>query len=224
MADEEHNAETPETPDEGAGGEASAPDPDVSGESVPEAVAGSGDAEAAIDGTQEHLDATAEGVDGATEPTEGEAAALAAVQSALAGITGDAAAAAQPAAPAPSAAPAPMQTGAAGPAAPGGAEPFEAPEFNRIPTPAHEAAIDLLGDVNLNVTIELGRTRMMVEDVLRLNEGAVVELDKLAGDPVDVYVNGRQVARGEVLVLNDTFCVRVNQVLDAAAEISSKGK
>ena len=57
-----------------------------------------------------------------------------------------------------------------------------------------------------------GRARMLVEDVLRLAEGSVVELDKLAGDPVDVFVNDRLVARGEVLVLNDNFCVRVNEI------------
>jgi len=74
-------------------------------------------------------------------------------------------------------------------------------------------SIDLLADVNLNVKIELGRTRMMVEDILRLNDGSVVELDKLAGDPVDVFVNDRLVARGEVLVLNDNFCVRINEIL-----------
>ncbi len=73
--------------------------------------------------------------------------------------------------------------------------------------------IELLSDVNLNVKIELGRTRMLVEDVLRLSEGAVVELDKLAGDPVDVYVNDRPVARGEVLVLNDNFCVRISEII-----------
>ncbi len=73
--------------------------------------------------------------------------------------------------------------------------------------------IALLGDVALNVKIELGRTRMLVEDVLRLGDGSVVELDKLAGDPVDVYVNDRPVARGEVLVLNDNFCVRINEIL-----------
>jgi flagellar motor switch protein FliN/FliY len=49
--------------------------------------------------------------------------------------------------------------------------------------------------------------------VLRLREGAVVELDKLAGDPVDIYVNERPVARGEVLVLNENFCVRINEIL-----------
>jgi flagellar motor switch protein FliN/FliY len=73
--------------------------------------------------------------------------------------------------------------------------------------------MDLLRDVNLNVKIELGRSRMLVEDVLRLGEGSVVELDKLAGDPVDVLVNDRLIARGEVLVLNDNFCVRINDIL-----------
>jgi flagellar motor switch protein FliN/FliY len=74
-------------------------------------------------------------------------------------------------------------------------------------------SIDLLNDVDLRVRIELGRTRMYVEDVLRLGEGSVVELDKLAGDPVDVFVNERLVARGEVLVLNDNFCVRVSEII-----------
>ncbi len=73
--------------------------------------------------------------------------------------------------------------------------------------------IELLKDVGLHVKIELGRSRMLVEDVVRLGEGSVVELDKLAGDPVDVYVNDRLVARGEVLVLNDNFCVRVNEIV-----------
>jgi len=76
------------------------------------------------------------------------------------------------------------------------------------------SSIDLLKDVELNVKIELGRTQMLVEDVLRVAKGSVIEIDKLAGDPVDVYVNEQLVARGEVLVLNDSFCVRVNQIVD----------
>jgi flagellar motor switch protein FliN/FliY len=89
----------------------------------------------------------------------------------------------------------------------------------------HDNGIDMLGDVELDVTIELGRTQMLVEDVLRLGDGSVVELDKLAGDPVDVYVNGRLIARGEVLVLNDNFCIRVSEIIEdedgpvAAAEV-----
>ncbi len=97
----------------------------------------------------------------------------------------------------------------------GSPEAVALPDFNGAQAAANGSArdIDLLADVNLNVTIELGRTRMLVEDVLRLGEGSVVELDKLAGDPVDVFVNGRHVARGEVLVVNDNFCVRVSEIL-----------
>jgi flagellar motor switch protein FliN/FliY len=74
--------------------------------------------------------------------------------------------------------------------------------------------------VQLDLKIELGRTQMHLEDVLRLSQGAVVTLDKLAGDPVDIYANGQLIARGEVLVLNDNFCVRVAELIssdDAAA-------
>ncbi|MHC4427865.1 MAG: flagellar motor switch protein FliN, partial [Planctomycetota bacterium] len=79
------------------------------------------------------------------------------------------------------------------------------------------AGLALLRDVNLQVKVELGRTRMFVEDVLRLNEDSVIELDKLAGDPVDIYVNDRHVARGEVLVVNDNFCVRVSEIIQPVA-------
>jgi flagellar motor switch protein FliN len=98
------------------------------------------------------------------------------------------------------------------------AEDFKLPNFNQVMQEAQVSSIDLLKDVELNVKIELGRSRMLVEDVLKLGEGSVVELDKLAGDPVDVFVNDRLVARGEVLVLNDNFCVRVNEILAGAKE------
>lgn len=89
----------------------------------------------------------------------------------------------------------------------------EMPDFSDQVLTAVSQPIDLIGDVELNVKVELGRCQMAVEDVLHLAEGSVVELDKLAGDPVDVLVNDRLVARGEVLVLNDTFCVRVNEIV-----------
>jgi flagellar motor switch protein FliN/FliY len=91
------------------------------------------------------------------------------------------------------------------------------PNFQQVLADVEASGIDLLHDVELNVKIELGRTHMLVEDVLKLAEGSVVELDKLAGDPVDVYVNDRLVARGEVLVLNDNFCVRVSEIVSDIA-------
>ena len=87
------------------------------------------------------------------------------------------------------------------------------------PAEGHDsAALALLRDVNLHVKVELGRTLMYVEDVLRLNENSIIELDKLAGDPVDVYVNDRHVARGEVLVVNDNFCVRVSEIIQSIGD------
>ena len=91
--------------------------------------------------------------------------------------------------------------------------PVDMPDLERHAERGPAEAIGLLNDVNLQVKIELGRTRMLVEDVLRLNAGSVVELDKAAGDRVDIYVNGRHVARGEVLVLNENVCVRVSEIV-----------
>lgn len=91
---------------------------------------------------------------------------------------------------------------------------FEFPTFDTPPVAAVDPKrVTMLSDVNLRVKIELGRTRMLVEDVLKLGEGSVVELDKLAGDPVDVYANDRLVARGEILVLDESFCVRISDVV-----------
>ena len=94
-----------------------------------------------------------------------------------------------------------------------GLAPFELHDFGGAPASADKATLALLSDVELDVKIELGRSQMHLEDVLRLKRGSVVALDKLAGDPVDIYVNGRLIARGEVLVLNDNFCVRVAELL-----------
>ena len=102
-----------------------------------------------------------------------------------------------------------------------GAKPLNLPNFSASLSPNKQKAIELLSNVNLNVKIELGRTRMLIEDVLQLNEGSVVELDKLAGDPVDIYVNDRHIARGEVLVLNDNFCVRISEVLQSVGEVAA---
>ena len=118
----------------------------------------------------------------------------------------------------PAEAPAPTR---AAPSAPRPA-PIDLPAFAHMESKQAAKGIDLLSDVNLNVKIELGRTRMLVEDVLKLCEGAVVELDKLAGDPVDVYVNDRPIARGEVLVLNDNFCVRITEIIDPSKEQDEK--
>ena len=96
---------------------------------------------------------------------------------------------------------------------PAGIKSFEFKQFGGTPANTDSATLELMRDVQLDMTIELGRTHMQLEDVLKLRQGAVVPLDKLAGEPADIYVNGRLVARGEVLVLNDNFCVRVAELI-----------
>lgn len=128
-------------------------------------------------------------------------------------------AASAPAAFAPTSEPAPAEE-IADLAGPLDAAPFTEPEFSDAGAPA-VTSIDLLNDVRLDVKIELGRTNLYIEDVLKLGVGAVVELDKLAGDPVDIYISDRLIARGEVLVLNDNFCVRINDIHSPIPELET---
>ena len=90
---------------------------------------------------------------------------------------------------------------------------FQLAELSGAAPNTERATLELIRDVELDVRIEFGRTEMYLEDVLRLRKGSVVALDKLAGDPVDIFVNGRLIAKGEVLVLNDNFCVRVAELI-----------
>jgi flagellar motor switch protein FliN/FliY len=73
--------------------------------------------------------------------------------------------------------------------------------------------ITLLDGVNVKVQVLLGRSRLTVEEILKLGSGSVVELDKLAGEPLDILVNDKLVAQGEVLVLNENFCIRVTDIV-----------
>ncbi len=99
-----------------------------------------------------------------------------------------------------------------------GAAPFEFKPFDENGITGVPGELGNLKDVELDLRIELGRTELLIEEVLKLREGSVVALDKLAGDPVDILVNGRLIARGEVLVLNDNFCVRIAEILAPALE------
>ncbi len=71
-------------------------------------------------------------------------------------------------------------------------------------------------DIPLEVTVELGRTHLLIKDILDLNAGSIIELDKVAGEPVDLFANGLLVARGEVVVIDDNFGVRVTEIITAA--------
>jgi flagellar motor switch protein FliN/FliY len=73
--------------------------------------------------------------------------------------------------------------------------------------------IEFLMDVSLNVTVEVGRARLTISDILQLGQGSVIELTKLAGEPLDIYVNNRQVARGEAVIVNEKFGVRLTDII-----------
>jgi flagellar motor switch protein FliN/FliY len=97
-------------------------------------------------------------------------------------------------------------------------------QFQQFGEPAEResgANIDLLMDVNLRVTVELGRTSMTIKEILELGPGAVVELDKLAGEPVDILVNDKPIAKGEVVVVDENFGVRVTDIVSAARRVTS---
>jgi flagellar motor switch protein FliN/FliY len=103
---------------------------------------------------------------------------------------------------------------------------FNAPEFRPLAGESYGgdgAGIDLLLDVSLEVSVELGRTRMTIGELLALRPGSVIELDKLAGEPADILVNGTRIARGEVVVVDEKFGVRVLEVVSPARRLATMG-
>ena len=112
-------------------------------------------------------------------------------------------------------------------AAPAGDTPMAmAAAFSPLPangTAGDNSAIDLLLDVTLQVTVELGRARMKIGEILGLRNGSVIELDRLAGEPADILINGTLIAKGEVVVVDEKFGVRIIEVVSRAKRIASLG-
>ncbi|MDZ5781819.1 flagellar motor switch phosphatase FliY [Marinococcus luteus] len=97
--------------------------------------------------------------------------------------------------------------------------------FSELEEPAHRyndggGNLDMLMDISLDVTVELGRSRQPIKDILSLSQGSVVELDKLAGEPVDVLVNQKPVAKGEVVVIDENFGVRITEILSPRERVA----
>jgi flagellar motor switch protein FliN len=80
--------------------------------------------------------------------------------------------------------------------------------------------LDLLLDVPLDLSVELGRARMSIQDLLNLSPGSVIELDKIAGEALDILINGRLVARGEAVVVNDKFGIRISEIVSPSERIA----
>jgi flagellar motor switch protein FliN/FliY len=90
--------------------------------------------------------------------------------------------------------------------------------------PSESDGLSLLMDIPLEISVELGRVKMLVKDVVELGTGSIVEIDKAAGEPVDVMVNGRLVARGEVVVIEDNFGVRLTEILNPQERLNRLGE
>lgn len=81
--------------------------------------------------------------------------------------------------------------------------------------------LKVLENIEVELTVEVGRAEITIRDLLRLNEGSVIELDRLAGDPLDILVNGTKIARGEVVMIGERFGVRFGEVVDPEKRIES---
>ncbi|MGB5261464.1 MAG: flagellar motor switch protein FliN [Gammaproteobacteria bacterium] len=84
-----------------------------------------------------------------------------------------------------------------------------------------ETSLDVILDIPVTLSMEIGRSRISIENLLQLAKGSVVELDRMAGEPLDVLVNGTLVARGEVVVVNDKFGVRLSDVISPTERVKS---
>jgi len=84
-----------------------------------------------------------------------------------------------------------------------------------------ERDLDFILDIPLELSVELGRTRMLVNDLLQLGQGSIVELNKLAGEPLEIYINRKLIARGEVVVVNEKFGVRLTDIITPMDRVKS---
>ncbi|MCK5517537.1 MAG: flagellar motor switch protein FliN [Desulfobulbaceae bacterium] len=84
-------------------------------------------------------------------------------------------------------------------------------------------SLDFLYDIPLQVTVEVGRSKILLKDLLKMDEGYVIELDKLAGDPLDLYVNSKLIARGEAVMVGEKFGIRLTDVVSTADRIQNLG-
>ena len=105
-----------------------------------------------------------------------------------------------------------------------GYEPAEFDDLNREAgsRPLNgDTSLDVILDIPVTLSMEIGRTRVSIQELLQLARGSIVELDRMAGEPLDVLVNGTLVARGEVVVVNDKFGVRLNDVISPADRVQT---
>ena len=91
----------------------------------------------------------------------------------------------------------------------------------KVEKPDGTENLKVLENIDVNLTVEVGRTEITIRDLLRLNEGSVVELDRLAGDPLDIMVNNTKIAKGEVVMVGERFGVRFGEIVDPEKRMES---
>ncbi len=89
--------------------------------------------------------------------------------------------------------------------------------------PQDSRGLDFLYDIPLQISVEVGRSKILLRDLLKMSEGYVIELDKLAGEPLDLYVNSRLIARGEAVMVGDKFGIRLTDVVSTSDRIENLG-
>jgi flagellar motor switch protein FliN/FliY len=99
-------------------------------------------------------------------------------------------------------------------------QPVQYQTFDVEQLSAEKESIELIMDVPLEITVELGRTKKLIRDILEFSPGTILELDKLAGEPVDILVNGKYIAKGEVVVIDESFGVRITDIVSASKRLS----
>jgi flagellar motor switch protein FliN len=99
-------------------------------------------------------------------------------------------------------------------------QPAQYQSFDNDQWASEKESIDLIKDIPLEVTVELGRTKKLIKDILEFGPGTILELDKLAGEPVDILVNGKYIAKGEVVVIDESFGVRITDIISASKRLT----
>ena len=100
-----------------------------------------------------------------------------------------------------------------------GAKPASFDEVSDEGLPGTDVKLDVVLDIPVNISMEIGRTKISIRNLLQLNQGSVVELDRLAGEPMDVLVNGTLIARGEVVVVNEKFGIRLTDIISPTERV-----
>ncbi len=102
-------------------------------------------------------------------------------------------------------------------------EEASAPSDSSLSDASSDRGLEFLYDVPLQISVEVGRSKILLKDLLKMGEGYVIELDKLAGDPLDLYVNSRLIAQGEAVMVGDKFGIRLTDVVNTSERIEQLG-